>query len=257
MSALDAETLLKNASSTGRRRSLTELVIQALSDKMERGEYAPGDKLPTEPELCTEYGVSRTVIREAVASLKLGRRLIARHGVGVFVAEADPQSSVSLDFIDTSTLNNSMHVLELRSGVETEAAAYAALRRTSRHLKALKEVYARMELVAVEDDAECARADFEFHLAVATCSENPHFTSILRSLGQEIIIDLRLKHAKADAKERRTYIRRIQREHGDILAAIENQDESAARRAMRRHLNESLERYHNLSNARTADAGEA
>jgi GntR family transcriptional repressor for pyruvate dehydrogenase complex len=124
-------------------------------------------------------------------------------------------------------------------------------------LKALKEVYARMELVAVEDDAECARADFEFHLAVATCSENPHFTSILRSLGQEIIIDLRLKHAKADAKERRTYIRRIQREHGDILAAIENQDESAARRAMRRHLNESLERYHNLSNARTADAGEA
>ncbi|MEM5340644.1 FadR/GntR family transcriptional regulator [Paraburkholderia azotifigens] len=246
---LDAETLLKSAASSGKRRSLTELVIQALNDKIDRGEYAPGAKLPTEPELCTEFGVSRTVIREAVASLKLGRRLIARHGVGVFVATATEQPS-GMGFIDSNTLNNSMHVLELRIGVETECAAYAAQRRSAAHLRALKEVYARMEIVAVDDDAECARADFEFHLAVATCSENPHFTSILRTLGQEIIIDLRLKHAKANPKERKTYIRRIQREHGDILDAIEKQDESAARRAMRRHLNESLERYHNLSSTR-------
>jgi GntR family transcriptional regulator, transcriptional repressor for pyruvate dehydrogenase complex len=248
--SLDAETLLKNAASTGKRRSLTELVIQALTDKIDRGEYAPGAKLPTEPELCTEFGVSRTVIREAVASLKLGRRLIARHGVGVFVADGAGQSA-GMDFIDTTTLNNSMHVLELRIGVETECAAYAAMRRSEHHLKALKEVYARMEIVAVDDDVACARADFEFHLAVATCSENPHFTSILRTLGQEIIIDLRLKHAKANAKERKTYIRRIQREHGDILDAIEQQDEAAARRAMRRHLNESLERYHHLSSTRS------
>ena len=212
---MDAETLLKNAASSGKRRSLTELVIQALNDKIDRGDYAPGSKLPTEPELCTEFGVSRTVIREAVASLKLGRRLIARHGVGVFVAEA-PSHDEDTAFIDSTTLNNSMHVLELRTGVETE----------------------------------CARADFEFHLAVATCSENPHFASILRSMGQEIIIDLRLKHAKANAKERRTYIRRIQREHGDILSAIEQQDVTAARRAMRRHLNESLERYHKLTSNR-------
>lgn len=251
---LDAETLLKNAASSGRRRSLTELVIQALNDKIDRGEYAPGAKLPTEPQLCTEFGVSRTVIREAVASLKLGRRLIARHGVGVFVAE-DNEQNAELSFIDTNTLNNSMHVLELRIGVETESAAYAAQRRSEPHLKALKEVYARMEIISANDDAECARADFEFHLAVATCSENPHFVSILRTLGQEIIIDLRLKHAKTSEKERRTYIKRIQREHYDILEAIEKQDPAAARRAMRRHLNESLERYHNLSSARTVETG--
>lgn len=246
---LDAETLLKTATSSGKRRSLTELVIQALSDRIERGDYAPGSKMPTEPELCAEFSVSRTVIREAVASLKLGRRLIARHGVGVFVAEARGQGD-DPTFIDSNTLSNSMYVLELRSGVETEGAAYAAQRRSEAHLRALKETYARMEIVAVDDDAECAKADFEFHLAVATCSENPHFVSILRTLGQEIIIDLRLKHGKANPKERKTYIRRIQREHGDILDAIENQDSTAARRAMRRHLNESLERYHNLTNTR-------
>jgi GntR family transcriptional regulator, transcriptional repressor for pyruvate dehydrogenase complex len=247
---LDAETLLKTAASSGKRRSLTELVIQALNDKIDRGEYAPGAKLPTEPELCAEFGVSRTVVREAVASLKLGRRLIARHGVGVFVADAAGLAQ-GTDFIDSKMVNNSMHVLELRIGVETECAAYAAQRRSEAHLRALKEVYARMEIVTADDEAECARADFEFHLAVATCSENPHFTSILRTLGQEIIIDLRLKHAKANPKERKTYIRRIQREHGDILSAIEQQDEAAARRAMRRHLNESLERYHHLSGARS------
>lgn len=244
--SLDAETLLKNAASTGRRRSLTELVIQALGDRIGRGVYPRGSKLPTEPELCSEFGVSRTVIREAVASLKLGRRLIARHGVGVFVAEeADPASQ--LNFIDATTLHDSMHVLELRIGIESEGAAYAARRRSEAHLKALKEVYARMEIVGVDNDAECARADFEFHLAVANCSENPHFVSILRSLGQEIIGDLRLKHAKTNIKERKTYIKRIQREHGDILEAIEQQDENGARRAMRRHLHESLERYHHLT----------
>ncbi|WP_241015210.1 phosphoenolpyruvate carboxylase, partial [Burkholderia sp. Ac-20379] len=58
-----------------------------------------------------------------------------------------------------------------------------------------------------------ARAPFDFHLPVAPCSATPHFTSILKSLGQEITIDLRLKHAKANAKERKTYIKRIQREH--------------------------------------------
>lgn len=247
--SLDAETLLKNASSSGKRRSLTELVMQALNDKIDRSEYAPGAKLPTELELCTEFGVSRTVIREAVASLKLGRRLIARHGVGVFVAD-DKGPLAQPNYLDTATLNNSMHVLELRTGVETECAAYAAQRRSDAHLRALKEIYTRMEIVAVDDDAECARADFEFHLAVATCSGNSHFAAILRTLGQEIIIDLRLKHAKANLKERKTYIRRIQREHGDILDAIERKDETSARKAMRRHLNESLERYHHLSSTR-------
>ncbi|SAK63116.1 GntR family transcriptional regulator [Caballeronia glebae] len=247
----DAETLLKNAASSGKRRSLTELVIQALNDRIDRGDYPPSSKMPTEPELCAEFGVSRTVIREAVASLKLGRKLIARHGIGVFVADAPGESGDS-SFIDSTTLNNSMHVLELRSGVETECAAYAAQRRSEAHLRALKEVYSRMEIVAVDDDAECARADFEFHLAVAVCSENPHFASILRSLGQEIIIDLRLKHGKANPKERKTYIRRIQREHGDIIDAIERQDVTGARRAMRKHLNESLDRYHNLTSSREA-----
>src|ERR1700712_1699357 len=99
---MDAETLLKNAASSGKRRSLTELVTQALNDKIDRGDYPPGSNLPIEPDLCTEFGVSRTVIREAVASLKLGRRLIARHGVGVFVAEANAHSSLN-SFIDTST----------------------------------------------------------------------------------------------------------------------------------------------------------
>jgi GntR family transcriptional regulator, transcriptional repressor for pyruvate dehydrogenase complex len=159
----------------------------------------------------------------------------------VFVADRAGQSTETA-FIDSMTSNNS-NVLELRIGIETECAAYAALRSSDAHLRALKEIYARMEIVAI-DDAECAKADFEFHLAVATCSENPHFLSILRTLGQEIIIDLRLEHAKANPKERKTYIKRIQREHGEVLEAIERQDENAARRAMRRHLNESLERYH-------------
>lgn len=249
---MDAETLLKTASSTGRRLSLTELVIQALSSKIERGEYLPGQKIPTEPELCAEFGVSRTVIREAVASLKLGRNLLARHGVGVFVAETDQQVLADSGLITVVKVNNAMHALELRLALEAECAAYAAQRRTTKDLVTLKKAFTRMNQLELEDEDACARADFEFHFAIANSSGNPHFISILRSLGQEITHDLRLKHAQGTGSERKTYFKHIQREHGEILSAIEHEDPNAARRAMRKHLNESLDRYHALSNARVA-----
>src|SRR5689334_1675627 len=75
----------------GRRGNLTDAVIGELQSRIDGAVYAPGQKLPTEQELCHEFGVSRTVVREAVASLRLGGRLNSRQGLGVFVAEQDPK----------------------------------------------------------------------------------------------------------------------------------------------------------------------
>ena len=69
----------------GRRGNLTDAVIGELQSRIDGAVYAPGQKLPTEQQLCQEFGVSRTVVREAVASLRLGGRLNSRQGLGVFV----------------------------------------------------------------------------------------------------------------------------------------------------------------------------
>jgi DNA-binding FadR family transcriptional regulator len=245
---MDAEALLKNAISAGRRQSLTELVIQALNAKIDRGDYLPGERLPTEIQLCAAFGVSRTVIREAVASLRLGRRLVARHGVGVFVALA-AQQALAPHLLDTSHLHKSMHVLELRLGAEVEAAAYAAERRSPEKLAALEHACRHMASLQDADEAACARADFDFHLAIANSTGNPYFPSFLQSVAQEITLDLHLKHSQESARERQMQRKRIDREHQKIFDAIERQDRNAARLAMRHHLRESLAYYHLLVQA--------
>lgn len=113
-----------------RRANLAETVIQSLSLRIDNGTWGPGEKLPSEQELCKEFNVSRPVIREAVASLRLGGRLIARQGVGVFVVE---QEIKRIGFVVDQVVDDvraAAQILELRLGLETESVARAAERRS-------------------------------------------------------------------------------------------------------------------------------
>ena len=107
-----------NASLGTRRANLAEIVIQELSSRIDNGTYGPGDKLPSEQALCKEFNVSRPVIREAVASLRLGGRLIARQGVGVFVVEQDVKRiGFAIDSV-VDDVRAAAQILELRLGIE-------------------------------------------------------------------------------------------------------------------------------------------
>jgi GntR family transcriptional regulator, transcriptional repressor for pyruvate dehydrogenase complex len=230
----------------GRRGNLTEALIGELSLRIERGVYAPGQKLPTEKQLCAEFGVSRTVVREAVASLRLGGRLFSRQGLGVFVEKHDPQKlNFSVDQIEGVV--SAMRILELRLGVETEAVAHAAMRRTPEALVEIAAAYDRLSATGNGATDSQADADFDFHSAIARATGNPHFAQFLEALGTDISFDLRLKHAR-ESGDGRDYTARIKREHGAILAAITQGNAEGARSAMRRHLEESLVRYRRLVN---------
>ena len=85
-------------------------------------------------------------------------------------------------------------------------------------------------------------ADFQFHLEIARATQNPHFASLLTTLGTMIIPRARLDPSRPLDDERQAYLRRVNAEHESILDAIENQDREAARAAMRTHLANSRER---------------
>ncbi|HDS1733487.1 FadR/GntR family transcriptional regulator [Pseudomonas sp. BP8] len=230
----------------GRRANLAETVIRELSNRIDSGIYGPGEKLPSEQALCQEFNVSRPVIREAVASLRLGGRLIARQGVGVFVVAPDVKR---IGFAIGSVVDDvraAAHVLELRLGVETESVARAAERRTPATLAGITEAFDRFNALDGSSLEEEAQADFEFHLAIARATNNPHFTELLEALGPDIILDLNLKHSQVSGKNRLAHIKKIGREHGAILSAITMGDVAAARSALRKHLEESLSRYQRL-----------
>ena len=110
------------------RKSLTARVIEDLRAEILGGQLTPGDKLPTESALIDRFGVSRTVIREAVAELRADRLVESRHGVGVFVLDRPEPATAAIHLPPFSKISDMIEELELRAAVEIEAAGLAAQR---------------------------------------------------------------------------------------------------------------------------------
>ena len=136
--------------------------------------------------LVSALGVSRTVVREAVAALKADGLVITRQGVGAFVAPHAQRRPFRIDADELASLPKLLNVMELRTGVETEAAGLAAERRTNADLRGIGRALAAIDAALAHEDA-AVRADFEFHCAIADAAHNPLFREFLQFLGEFII----------------------------------------------------------------------
>lgn len=224
-----------------RPRTLALQLVEALGQRIRDGQLAPGDKLPTESAIVAEFGVSRTVVREAISKLQASGLVETRHGVGTFALGVGDAAPFSIGPQQLGTLRDVIAVLELRIGVETEAAALAALRRQAVHLAAMRaalDAFAR----AVEEGGDAVAADFLFHSEVARATQNEHFSGVMATLGAAIIPRARLGTAGVADGARRDYLSKVNAEHESIFDAIVAQDAEAARAAMRTHLANSRER---------------
>ena len=230
-----------------RPRTLASELVAALSDRIRRGHrgaLAPGHKLPTEAALMAEFGVSRTVVREALSHLQAARLVDTRHGVGTFVAAADDpalQPAFRIGPEQLATLQDVVAVLELRIGVETEAAGLAAQRRGEDNLRVMRQALAEFA-AAIDAGSDAVAVDYGLHLEIAKATQNSHFAELLSTLGSRIIPRARLDPAQALSPERLAYLKRVHSEHESIVDAIAARDADAARAAMRTHLANSRER---------------
>ena len=227
-----------------RARTLAHELVEALGERIREGRLAPGVKLPTEAGFMAEFGVSRTVVREAISKLQASGLVETRHGVGTFVVGMGDASVFRVAPEQLATLRDVVAMLELRIGVETEAASLAAQRRTAQNLGVMRDALDAFTQ-AVEAGRDAVSADFQFHQEIARATQNPHFTSLMATLGTMIIPRARLDPSRLSGppdEERLAYLRRVNAEHLSILDAIENQDGEAARAAMRTHLANSRER---------------
>lgn len=228
-------------------------VRDTLKAQIESGRYNPGDRLPSEAQLTKEFAVSRTVIREAIASLTADRLLEPRQGAGVFVLQ--PPEIVDLPFrnIDFVRISSMIEMLELRAAVEVEAAMLAAQRRSPAQEERIVECYRRIGALAKEGKSTI-EADFEFHLAIADATNNPRFREFLTMIGPSIIPRHALGTSAADAATK-AYLDVLDKEHEEILSAILDGDEKGAGSAMRHHLKGSQSRYRGL--LRTSEQSKA
>ncbi len=237
-----------------RRRSisLAHEVMNDLMAKIRNGLYKPGEKLPTEPEVMAEQGVSRTVVREAISRLQAAGLVETRHGVGTFVLPATSLPAHPLDFSTVVTIRDVLAMLELRISLETEAAGLAAVRRTDEQLERMYQAVQAFE-DGVNRGETSVEADYQFHLQIALATHNKYFEDFYRHLGTATIPRTRLDTSQFSAEPGQSYLYRTNREHENILDAIARQDQQAASAAMRMHLTNSRERLKKASEASSTE----
>jgi GntR family transcriptional regulator, transcriptional repressor for pyruvate dehydrogenase complex len=226
-----------------RPRNLAFALVEALGERIRHGELRPGDKLPTEAEVMNEFGVSRTVVREALSRLQAAHVVVTRHGVGTFVVGPSEEGRpFSVTAAQLATLQDVVEVLELRVGLESEAASLAAMRRTPEQLQRMRIQLDRMAQ-ALAQGRDAIDADFSFHLEIAQATHNPRFVHLLEALGTTIIPRARLPiDADPNGEQQAAYLRRVHNEHESIFEAITAQDAEGARATMRMHLVNSQRR---------------
>ncbi|MGU3398485.1 FadR/GntR family transcriptional regulator [Brucellaceae bacterium D45D] len=229
-----------NRSASG---NLVSKVINELRQSIQSGAFGPGSKLPSEAQLTAQFGVSRTVVREAIAALRADGLVEGRQGSGVFVLEAPRPEALPFQNIDYDRVSSVIEILELRTGVEVEAAGLAALRRSPQQEETIIGCHERV-LACMKEGKTTAEADFALHLAIADASNNPRFAEFLSMIGSGVIPRAALQPGP-DASTQ-DYIARLHNEHAQIVEAVLNGNEEGAREAMRLHLKGSQNRYRNL-----------
>jgi GntR family transcriptional repressor for pyruvate dehydrogenase complex len=229
--------------------TLTRRVTDTLRQGILAGNPSPGEKLPSEARLIETFKVSRTVIREALSTLREEGLVEPRQGAGVFVLTPEPATGPALQGIDPERISSVVEGLELRTAIEVEAAYLAAARCSPRQEEAIIRCHYKVD-ECIKARRSTVEADFALHLAIAEGSNNQRFVDLLKMLGREMI-----PRSVFDGENTTPapYLERLHEEHLRIVSAISNRDQIGAREAMRDHLAGSQKRYRGFLSDRTAN----
>ena len=229
---------------------------RSLRTQITAGEFSEGEKLPTETRMTEIFGVSRTVVREAVAALAADGLVEARHGAGVFVLNNTARKIGAMSADIGNRISQAINVLEVRMGIEIESAGLAAQRRNAAQEARIQEAFFEFERLLHEGEPT-GKADFAFHREIASATNNPFYVEILDALGDRTIPCDRNSPWYSVEVLSTEYLTGLQREHLRILQAISAGNADAARDCMRAHLAAAQERYRKRMSGQQADYSNA
>ncbi|WP_338720612.1 FadR/GntR family transcriptional regulator [Devosia sp. XK-2] len=225
-----------------RKPKLAEMVVDALRKRIGAGEFGPGEKLPTESQLTTTFGVSRTVVREAIAALAADGMVQPRQGAGVFVMAQASSTFSTIAGEGSNKISVALNVLEVRMGIEIESAGLAAERHSASQVAAIHEAWNEFGRLLAEGNPT-GKTDFAFHRAIAAATNNPFYLEVLDALGSRTIPCDVASPWGTESVLTHDYQAGLHEEHRRILNAIAARNADGAREAMRDHLSRSQERY--------------
>ncbi|WP_197089225.1 FadR/GntR family transcriptional regulator [Puniceibacterium sp. IMCC21224] len=211
-----------------------------LSDMLDAPEWTSGGKLPPETELAVRVGVSRPVLRKAIARLREEGRIISRRGSGNFVQPRVIIGTPDVEFrtLSIQTVHDMKHCMRFRQIVEIAAAEDAA--RIADPV-AIEAVAAANAALAANVDTSIFDADFAFHMAIANASKNAYYQVALGTLRNQIALGIEFGR-KLRGVSPNEVSRRVVDEHEEIIAALRTGDVSRVRGATEKHLAQGIKR---------------
>lgn len=232
--------------------SLADEAHRQLLLQLEMNRWRAGDKLPPEKALAASLGVSRPVIREALARLKADGRVESRQGSGAYVA--DRNKIAAFRFADSRTANATgnpganesdqtdtaeREMLELRQIVESGAAELAAARRSESDIANIRAAVVAMD-AALESRSDGSDADDAFHNAIAVATHNAQISKFVEFLGAQFSASRKVTWDHAGYGVGITEIGHA--DHRAILAAIADGDALLAKRLAHSHVQRAIDR---------------
>lgn len=221
-----------------RDRTLSDRAYESILAKIMDGDISVGGKLPTEQALCSEFGISRPVLRQALKQLREDDVIVSRQGSGSFVKRR-PEGAVR-DFAPVGSIADIQRTFEFRAAVEGEAALLAAQRRTDADLAEMRATLDELDRCIREGELG-VDADEAFHVAVCTAADNKYFAAARSSMQSNILTGMNLTRNLSLTKPQER-MKLVQAEHYEIFDAIVKNDQEAARQAMRNHVENARKR---------------
>jgi GntR family transcriptional repressor for pyruvate dehydrogenase complex len=216
------------------RLSLSDHIVEQIAELIARGALKPGDRIPSEKQLCEKFGVGRTSVREALRSLSVMGVLESRMGDGTFVA-SDVGRFLERSFQWGLLLNPKVvdDLIETRLMLESHNAEMAAAKASPDDLARMEGAVRHME-AAVNDPPQYLEHDLQFHLAIAQATQNSILQNLLSTTRGYLQAWIQETLARPDMSEKRARLSIT--EHKRILRALRNKDAAAARQAMASHI---------------------
>ena len=204
-----------------------EYIANQLKHSIISGTLHPGDKLPSEAEICHLYGVSRSSARGAISALAAQGLIETKKGKGSFVCtQQEPSPMICLQEISRIDL------FEFRRILETESASLAAQRADEAAITQMRELAVKMQ--ESTDMSDIALYDAKFHLSLARASRNSAILQVFKLL-QDSFSKMFYQNVCIQGSEGYIY-------HLKIVSAIEVRNSDLAREYMREHLDNTIEK---------------
>ena len=226
-------------------QSRADLVVDKITNSIINGELSDGELLPPENQLCEIFGISRSILREAIRVLVSKGLVEVKQGYGT--SARLPRINVPEEAVRNYLMTNTFslqQLMEIRTPIEVEVARLAAERREEKDLTMMDK---SLQMMNTDSNSveKYANADEIFHKAIIDASNNPLFGIMIRSIMGNL-------HISRQLAIRHFGVEMVIQEHGSIFEAIKNQKPSIAATKMKEHMDGALMRINQVKELLTA-----